>query len=210
MQPRKQHLVDTALTLFNENGYHATGIDLILAQSGVSKATLYKHFRSKEELILAALQQRHEQVINNLHNTINKANQSGHCSILAIFDGLDEWFNSEAFFGCNFINASAEYNDPNNPITLYSIKHKRIIVELIREQLLLKVPNEREFKEKKALKDIDHIADKIGLLTEGAIVMAHTQGIKKSALIAKEMAEVILENSYHIKSANNRKAYSND
>jgi len=182
MQPRKQHLVATALTLFNKNGYHATGIDLILAQSGVSKATLYKHFRSKDELILAALQQRHEQVINNLNNTINKANQNGSCSVLAIFDSLDEWFNSEAFFGCNFINASAEYNDPNNPITVYSIEHKKMIVELIREQLLLKHPDKMSNK-----------AEQIGLLVEGAIVMAHTQGIKKSALMAKEMAKIILQ-----------------
>jgi len=181
MQPRKQHLVATALTLFNKNGYHATGIDLILAQSGVSKATLYKHFRSKDELILAALQQRHEQVINNLHNTINTANQNGSCSVLAIFDSLDEWFNSEDFFGCNFINASAEYNDPNNPITLYAIEHKKMIVGLIREQLLLKNSDE-----------MTNQADQIGLLIEGAIVMAHTQGIKNAALIAKEMANVIL------------------
>lgn len=180
MQPRKQHLIDTALMLFTENGYHATGIDLILSQAGVSKATLYKHFRSKDELILAALSQRHDSVLINMQNTIKKAKAEGACCISAIFDNLDEWFNSEHFYGCNFINASAEYNDPNDPIAIYTIEHKRMIVELIRDQFPVEDKNK---------------ADQIGLLIEGAIVMAHTQCIKNSALMAKEMAQVILQKS---------------
>jgi len=104
MQPRKQHLIDTALILFNKFGYHATGIDLILAESGVSKATLYKHFRSKEELILAALQLRHEQVVSKLQNKIESNKQDSTNTnplenVLVIFDNLSEWFNTETFFG---------------------------------------------------------------------------------------------------------------
>ena len=52
---RREHLIDTAIELFAKHGFHATGIDMILARAGVSKKTLYRHFRSKEELILAAL-----------------------------------------------------------------------------------------------------------------------------------------------------------
>jgi len=173
MQPRKQHLLDTALVLFNQQGYHATGIDLILAQSGVSKATLYKHFRSKNELILAALQQRHEQVLSMINTKVNEANQAGESGLLAIFDALHQWFNSDTFFGCNFINASAEYADPEDPIHLFAAQHKQAIVDLIRTQL--------------SAADQDK-ADQIGLLVEGAIVMAHTRGMKQSALMAKEMA----------------------
>ena len=183
MQPRKQHLIDTALILFNQFGYHATGIDLILAESGVSKATLYKHFRSKEELILAALQLRHEQVVSRLQDKIeaNKQNQEKTDpveNVLVIFDNLNEWFNSETFFGCNFINVSAEYADPNHPINIYAAKHKQVIVNMIAEQLTTKENNQATQQK----------ADQIGLLVEGAIVMAHTRGMKQSALIAKEMA----------------------
>ena len=187
MQPRKQHLIDTALILFNKFGYHATGIDLILAESGVSKATLYKHFRSKEELILAALQLRHEQVVSQLHNTMatHKLNQqqvdSGEM-VLVIFDNLNEWFNSDTFFGCNFINVSAEYADPNHPINIFAAKHKQSIVDIIAAQLPPQVdPKVTQQK-----------ADQMGLLVEGAIVMAHTRGMKQSALIAKTMAKTIL------------------
>jgi len=181
MQPRKQHLIDTALILFNQYGYHATGIDLILAQSKVSKATLYKHFRSKEELIIAALQQRHEQVLAGLKAKVDTANQLGKSGILAIFDNLHEWFNSELFFGCNFINVTAEYADASHPIKVFSAQHKQTIVDLIKEELI-----------KKESINADELANQVDLLIEGAIVMAHTRGIKEAALIAKEMAQRLL------------------
>jgi AcrR family transcriptional regulator len=173
MQPRKQHLVDTALILFNQHGYHATGIDLILAQSKVSKATLYKHFRSKDELILAALKQRHTQTLAMINAKVDAANQAGTSGVLAVFDALDEWFNSDNFYGCNFINASAEYTDALDPIHVFAAQHKQAVIDVIKTQL------STEHKAK---------AEQIGLLVEGAIVMAHTRGIKHSALMAKEMA----------------------
>ena len=187
MQPRKQHLIDTALILFNQFGYHATGIDLILAESGVSKATLYKHFRSKEALILAALQLRHEQVVSKLQAKIEDNNKSQKYvdpvdNVLFIFDDLNEWFNSDTFFGCNFINVSAEYADPNHPINIFAAKHKQTIVNIIAEQLTMKENNQVSQQK----------ADQVGLLIEGAIVMAHTRGMKQSALIAKEMAKHLL------------------
>lgn len=178
MQPRKKHLVDTALTLFNQHGYHATGIDLILAQSKVSKATLYKHFRSKDELILAALKQRNEQVLEMIKSKLEEAITTNTPQELVIFDALNEWFNSETFFGCNFINASAEYADSDHPIHIYAAQHKQRVVELVSTTLSVK----------DKLK-----ADQIGLLVEGAIVMAHTRGIKNAALMAKEMARLILD-----------------
>ena len=57
---RREQLVETALTVFNRDGYHAAGIDRILAEAGVAKMTLYNHFRSKDDLILAALRRRDE------------------------------------------------------------------------------------------------------------------------------------------------------
>ncbi|MHA2936912.1 TetR/AcrR family transcriptional regulator [Vibrio sp. RC27] len=177
MQPRKQHLIETAQILFNQHGYHATGIDLILAESKVSKATLYKHFQSKEDLILAALALQHGRVLEMINKKFIEAENSDEPQVLALFDALDDWFNSEHFFGCNFINASAEYSDTLHPIYKYAAKHKRAMVELISTKL-----------------DAHNVgkADQIGLLVEGAIVMAHTHGIKNSAPMAKEMARRII------------------
>ena len=58
MSSRRDHLVDTATKLFCKQGFRATGIDTVLAESGVAKKTLYNHFRSKDELIIAALQKK--------------------------------------------------------------------------------------------------------------------------------------------------------
>ena len=60
---RRDHLVETALALFMRDGFHATGIDRILSHAGVAKMTLYNHFKSKEELILAALRLRDERFL---------------------------------------------------------------------------------------------------------------------------------------------------
>ncbi|WP_133469916.1 TetR/AcrR family transcriptional regulator [Paraglaciecola marina] len=180
MQPRKQHLVDTALTLFNQYGYHATGIDLILAQSKVSKATLYKHFRSKDELILAVLEQRHNQILAMFNSKVEQAALKGSHPLLGIFDALDEWFNSDEFYGCNFINASAEYAASLDPIHVFAAQHKQAIVDLIKTQLTATETNQ---------------AEQISLLIEGAIVMAHTRGIKNSALTAKIMAQYLISTS---------------
>ncbi|MEP2651705.1 MAG: TetR/AcrR family transcriptional regulator [Paraglaciecola sp.] len=180
MQPRKQHLVDTALTLFNQFGYHATGIDLILAQSKVSKATLYKHFRSKDELILAVLDQRHNQILSMINSKIEHTALKSTHPVLGIFDALDEWFNSDDFYGCNFINASAEYAASLDPIHVFAARHKQAVVDLIKTQL--------------AATDTSQ-AEQISLLVEGAIVMAHTRGVKNSAITAKKMAQFLLNAS---------------
>lgn len=173
MQSRKQLLIETALRLFNQHGYHATGIDLILAESKVSKATLYKYFRSKDELILAALQERHEQVLTMIKTKLATITETGSKNVLVIFDALNDWFNSDDFYGCSFINATAEYTDSMNPIHIFAAQHKQSIVDLICAQLSVAE---------------NHKADQIGLLVEGAIVMAHTRGMKNSALLAKQMA----------------------
>lgn len=178
MQPRRQHLIDTAYRLFNEHGYHATGIDWILAESGVSKATLYKHFRSKEDLILAVLQQRHEQLMTLLEGAIHEAKNKGEQPVLAIFDVLDEWFATEGFFGCNFINASAEYSSAGDEIHEFAARHKRDMEQLIRDNL----DNDPD----------GSLAAELALLVDGAVVYAHTRGDRRAAKLAKRMAEQLL------------------
>lgn len=179
-QPRKQLLIDTAYRLFNEHGYHATGIDWVLAESGVSKATLYKYFRSKEELILAVLQQRHEQQIAMIQRTLEQASEKGEPPALAIFDALDNWFRSEGFFGCNFINASAEYAQEGDAIYQFAARHKAQVQQLIENSLGT------------GGEDKAHLAAQLSLLVDGAIVYAHTRGDKNAANLAKKMAVRLL------------------
>ncbi|MDN4501663.1 TetR/AcrR family transcriptional regulator [Alteromonadaceae bacterium BrNp21-10] len=173
--PRKQVLIDTAYSLFNQHGYHATGIDKILAQSGVSKATLYKHFKSKEELILEVLRQRHELLNATLEKAIQE-NRSSHPA-LALFDALDNWFHSEDFYGCNFIRAGGEYPLNEDPIHRFSASHKDSIRQLLSHYL----PEDQQ-----------HLASAFLLLADGAIIAAQIRGEKDAAKQAKMFARQLL------------------
>ncbi|MFT5719071.1 MAG: AcrR family transcriptional regulator [Oleiphilaceae bacterium] len=178
---RREHLLNTALSLFNQYGFHATGIDKIQAESGVSKTTLYKYFKSKDELIKAVLELRHEQFGQWFESRVNEIAKAEYVDVpdghlKAVFDTLSEWFHSDTFFGCNFINATAEYSDITHPIHRYSSEHKLGLSRFI-QSLLHDVPGvERE-----------ELSLEILLLIEGAIVCAHTSGLKESAERAKRM-----------------------
>jgi len=187
--PRREHLLKTALSLFNQHGFHATGIDKVQAVSGVSKTTMYKYFKSKEALIQAVLEMRHEQFgqwfelrVEEIAKETYSARQ--YAKLLAAFDALTEWFHSDTFFGCNFINASSEYSDINHPIHRYSSEHKLQLSQFIKN-LLTDVPEA----------DKQELSLEILVLIDGAIVCAHTTGLKDSAERAKRMM-VRLLNSY--------------
>ena len=186
--PRKEHLLNTALRLFNQYGFHATGIDKVQAESGVSKTTMYKYFKTKDDLIKAVLEKRHEQFGNWFSERVQSISNelySGHPygQLMAMFDAVDEWIHSDTFYGCNFINASAEFSDLQHPIHLYASQHKLELSNYIRSCL----PD-------MALEDTDEIAKDILLLLDGAIVCAHTTGLKDSAKRGKDMMLRLLAN----------------
>src|ERR1700747_2871890 len=96
---KRDQLIETAWTLFYRDGYHATGIDRILAESQVAKMTLYHHFRSKEELILAVLEERSRQTLDSLHQFLNAKNRSPEKRLEAVFDWLIAWIRRKRFRG---------------------------------------------------------------------------------------------------------------
>jgi len=159
--PRREHLIETAARLFNEHGYHATGIDRILAESGVAKMTLYNHFRSKDELILAVLRRRDETFRNRLIRAAEDLAETPRERLLAIFDVLGEWFRSKDFHGCMFINASAEFGAPDSAIRAASCEHKRLLTRYV-----------EGLAEAAGARDPAALAGAIMLLVEGAIVSA--------------------------------------
>ena len=184
---KRAHLVETALELFNEFGFHATGIDRVQAESGMSKTTMYKYFPSKEDLIQAALALRHAQFKTRI--TERTAGFAQHYSgrpeaaLLAIFDALDEWLQSERFFGCNFINATAEYSDPAHPVHQLCQQHKQTVQNFAETQIPPLTNDDQR----------DELAREICLLIDGAIVSAQAAGHKDAARRAKRMLERLLE-----------------
>jgi len=184
---KRDHLVATALDLFSRNGYRATGIDTILAESGVAKMTLYNHFKSKDELIIAALKKRDDEFGEWLGKAIKRLTpqQQGDPrihKILALFDALHEWINSDAFSGCNFINASIEFKREDDPVHIAAGAFKKLKLGILQELL-----SELE------LENPADVAKQIHMVIEGAIVMAVSIGEKNSAIIGKKTALQIIQ-----------------
>src|SRR2546430_2173856 len=121
--PKRDHLLATAFRLFNRDGYHAVGIDTILAEAKLAKMTLYHHFASKEELIIAALEQRGRQNRAGLLKALEEAGNTPRKKFLAIFDWYEKWFASRDFYGCAFIRAVSEYPQIDSPV------HQAVMVQ---------------------------------------------------------------------------------
>ena len=179
---RREHLIETAITLFCEHGYHATGIDRILATAGVSKKTMYLYFRSKEELIYAALQQYDSVFRNNFMKAVEESGQTPKDKLLAIFEVAEAWFNNNNFFGCMFINAVGEYSEKESPI--------REISKHFKQQMWNYVA---ELAQQANIENSSALADELCLLLEGAIVTAQVSQRPQAASTAKKIAEKLID-----------------
>ncbi len=187
MSSRRDHLVDTATELFARNGFQATGIDAVLAESGVAKKTLYNHFRSKDELIIASLQKRGADFLNEAREGIARLSeqQTGDprmARVLALFDFIDESACNDTFAGCMFINASAEYPRRDDPVHVACTSHKKLLTQFIEELLgELRLDNSHE------------VARQILLMLDGAVVTAHTACDRSGIQLAKETVRRLLD-----------------
>ena len=177
----KERLVESALQLFYERGFHATGIDMILTKANVSKPTLYKYFDSKDELILAVLRRRDEAVREWFISEMEQRATAPAARILALFDVLAEWFEAPDFQGCMFINATAEYAQHDHPVHQASAEHKRAF-----GQYILTLAGEAR------VANPDELTAQVLLLMDGAIATAHVTGPGRVAQHARKTVEMIL------------------
>jgi len=178
---KRDHLIETALQLFYKNGFHATGIDTILHHAGVARMTLYNHFKSKNELILAVIRRQDELFLHWLRRYVARHAKHPNDHLLKLYDALGKWFTGKGFSGCLFINACAEFSDVNDPVHVAACEHKTRILGFI-----------QELAAQTNIQDPDLIAHEIMLLVEGAIVMFHVTGDKNAAINAKKAAEKLI------------------
>ncbi len=186
---RRDDLIDAAMRVFYRNGFHGTGLDMILQEGGISRMTLYNHFKSKDELIVAALRRRDEIFRNRMMKYVEKAANDPIDRIFAIFDFHEEWFEESAFCGCMFINAAAEFVDPQSPFRRVSADHKFEVRRYILQHC-----------EAAHLRNPASLSEHISILLDGAIVTAQVVGQvgmngakpADAAKRAKEVARIII------------------
>ncbi|MDP4098828.1 TetR/AcrR family transcriptional regulator [Paenibacillus sp. P96] len=111
----RQRLLDVASDLFYREGIRAISMDAIVEKSGVSKATLYRHFPSKDDLIAAYLEAHEHHIWEHFDEAILKHEGSPKAELTSLVDAVVELFKPEYYRGCPFLNAFAEFSNANHP-----------------------------------------------------------------------------------------------
>ena len=178
----RQRILDSAYDLFARRGIRAVGIDEIRERADVAKATLYRHFRSKDELVLAFLEQREQLWTREwVEKEARSRADTPEEQLLAIFDAFDEWFHQADFEGCSFINVMLEWADPDHPIGRASCLHLANI-----RSFLATLATEAGLREPETFAHSWHI------LMKGSIVAA-AEGDVDAARRAKSMGRALIE-----------------
>lgn len=177
----RDRILAAAYELFARHGIRAVGIDAIIEHSGVARMTLYRHFASKDELVLTFLERRDALwFVAWLQGEIEQRAKKPIDRLLAIFDLFGEWFRSESFEGCSFMNVMLETPDRANPIRQASVQYLQKVTEFI-ERLAADA----------GVADTAGFARKWRLLMSGSIIAA-AEGDLDAGRRAREVASLIL------------------
>jgi len=187
---RRDDLIDAAMRVFGQHGFHRSGLDKVLQEGGISRMTLYNHFKSKDELVVAALRRRDEIFRNRMMKFVESRTQDPIERLLAVFDFQEAWLAEKDFCGCMFLNACAEFEDPQSPIRRVAAEHKQTVLAYL-----------TQLCEQACLKDPKALAEQLDLLIEGAIVtnqavgQTPNSGISPSDIAqrAKDAAQKLIE-----------------
>lgn len=177
----RQRVLETADRLFYADGIRAVGIDRVIAEAGVAKATLYAHFPSKDDLILAVLQHREAAVVAFFTEATARHRKRGKDPLRAFFAALKEWFSSPGFRGCAFQNAVVELADPDHPGTAFVRGHKGRFHETLAGLVREAVGPAGEA-----------VTPAVAVLVEGAIVTALIDRSPAAADVARDAAARLL------------------
>lgn len=179
---KKDELIERALTAFYNGGFQAVGMDRLAKETGISKTSMYKHFKTKEDLILDVLNLRDERFRNWFIRRTEELASTPVERLLSIFDALNEFFTEKEFKSCMFIRASSEFPDRDHPIHQASAKHKRLLLAYT-----------IGLTEQAGANDPGLLARQLMLLKEGAIVTAHMLGPDDAAKNAKKAAKILID-----------------
>lgn len=133
--PARERILLTAHDLFYADGIRATGVDRVIAASGVTKVTFYRHFPSKDDLVRAFLDHRHSLWMAWFVDALGRRGAQQRIgdaqALLVLADAMAEWFADPVFRGCAFINSVVEVGASVAGASDIAREHKREMVEVI-------------------------------------------------------------------------------
>lgn len=183
----RDRVVAAAYDLVCRHGVRAVGVDRIIEASGVAKMSMYRSFRSKDELVLAVLQRREELwTIRWLQAEVVRRATDPVDRLLAIFDVFDGWFRRRDFEGCLFVNVVLEIEDPAHPIHRAGRAHLANIRSFI-----------QDLAREAGIADPDAFSRQWHILMKGSIVAAG-EGDVDAALRAKAIGALLLTSSTNV------------
>ncbi|TDE51510.1 TetR/AcrR family transcriptional regulator [Nonomuraea mesophila] len=179
--PAARRVLEAAERLFYERGIHAVGVDLIAAEAGVTKKTLYDRFGCKEQIVVEYLADRDERWRVFLSGHMNAAAPTPEARVLAVFDASRAWAAQHGHKGCSMINAHAEISDPAHPAYPIITGQKRWMLALFTDLA-------REIAPERA----GHLGRTLMLLHEGAVVAEGLSVFPDAIGQAREQAQAVL------------------
>lgn len=178
----RERLVTAAYELFSRRSVQAVGVDAIIERSGVARQTMYRHFASKQDLVLAFLERREEVWTKSwLQDGVERRASDPQERLLAVFDVFDEWFRAPEFEGCSFINVMLEHPDRSHPL------HRAAAAYLAGIRHFLE-----DLARSAAIADAEGFARQWHILMKGSIVAAG-EGDRDAAVRAKALATILLQ-----------------
>jgi AcrR family transcriptional regulator len=181
----RERLLVIAIELFYNHGFNAVGIDQVIEAAGVTKSTFYKHFKSKNELMVTAVKRRDEWESQAWARAVQKrAGNDPKMQLRAMIDVMDSWFNDPDFGGCMFVNAAVEFPNPHDPVHKAAVSYKR----KSRDRFCALARAAGASK-----KRADSFADCYAALIEGALVLRQTHGRNDAAHAIRPAVELLIE-----------------
>ena len=174
-------MLAVAAALFYEEGVRAVGIDRVQQESGVARATIYRHFEGKDGLVVAFIEQRDEQWRAWFRERIETLSPDPAGRPLAAFDAIAERIATVGFRGCAFTNTIAEFPDPSHPAHAAASRHKQLVHDYL-----------SELCDAASVDDPTTVAAQLLLLIDGAIVGAVRDRDSRPAVAARTVAALVL------------------
>ncbi|PRX56759.1 TetR/AcrR family transcriptional regulator [Flagellimonas meridianipacifica] len=181
-----EKIISTAGDLFYTNGYNSTGINEIINKCGIAKATLYSHFKSKEDICIAYLTQRHEEFLDDLKQYVSRR-KKGKNQLLAIFDYLTDLYREDTFFGCWALKTLGELSAKQKRIFSTIQKHKKELLLYLGDVVLENIHNVSKA-------EVEKVSGGIYMLYDSAITEAYLHKNAWPIYLAKTIAPSFFSN----------------
>jgi AcrR family transcriptional regulator len=179
-RPARQRILDTASRLFYAHGVRGVGVDTVIAEAGVAKATLYKHFASKDDLVLAYLEGVDEHWRAQLRSAADAAGPDPRARLVGMFDALVAACRSDGYHGCAFINTAAE-SSFGTRVHERTVEHKAVVRAWVRELAVAA-----------GARDPAGLADGLTLLLDGGLAAGVLDGGARTAASARGVARALV------------------